>query len=73
MAGGMAHVVQHLPSKHKSLSLNPNTANKKKYGTFLMLNNYLSYLPYCLLSILLPLPTITITIITTIIVTILLD
>jgi hypothetical protein len=34
-AGGMALVVQHLPSKHKALNLNPSTAKKKKeYALF---------------------------------------
>jgi hypothetical protein len=29
-AGGMAQVVEHLPSKHKTLSSNPITPQKKK-------------------------------------------
>jgi hypothetical protein len=27
-AGGVAHVVEHLPSKHKTLSSSPNTGKK---------------------------------------------
>jgi hypothetical protein len=29
-AGGMAQVIEHLPSKLKALSSNPNTPNKKE-------------------------------------------
>jgi hypothetical protein len=29
-AGGLAKVVEHLPSKQKALSKNPNTTKKKK-------------------------------------------
>jgi hypothetical protein len=29
-AGGMAQAVEHLPSKHKTLNSNPNTAKEKK-------------------------------------------
>jgi hypothetical protein len=29
-AGGVAQVVQHLPSKYEALNLNPSTAKKKK-------------------------------------------
>jgi hypothetical protein len=28
-AGGMAHMVEHLPSKHEALSWNPSTTKKK--------------------------------------------
>jgi hypothetical protein len=30
MAGGMTQILEHLPSKHKALSLNPSTTKKKK-------------------------------------------
>jgi hypothetical protein len=31
-AGRVAQVVEHLPSKHKALHSNPNTAKRKKNG-----------------------------------------
>jgi hypothetical protein len=34
-AGGMAQVVEHLPSKYEALSSNPNTKKKKKKFLFM--------------------------------------